>query len=301
MDQLDQRKLWKMENIINVLSYLAIELNIASAEAKQFGRGLNAVSVEIRKFLMVFERDVFNRIKFENADFVETESRMNELGGMLRLLAINALLEAKRLNHSKAYILCDELRKIGESVQNLLEMPKNRKNLTMLNPDKAFVEPLPFIVMKIGSSYWIESMNSIMEAITLTDETLKNYPYGSGKMRHHAVIRGIKMPVINLHSEMKDKIVLGKESRLLIMNLGHILYGHTSSDLFFGLIVDEIEYCGFLQKGVQELTSEKNIPMDYIRYTWSAKDTTLIFFNWDNIINEREIRDYLQIENKVQA
>jgi len=298
MNQIEEKKLWRLENIINILSYLAIELNIASAEAKQFGRGLNAVSMEIRKFTAVFERDVFNRIKFDKAAFAEIESRMNELGGMLRLLAINALLEAKRLNHSKAYILCDELRKIGESIQNLLEMPKNRKNLTMLNPDKAFIEPLPFVVMKIGNSFWVEGMNSVMEAMTISDDTLKDYPFGTGKMRHHVFVRGIKMPVINLHSEMKEKITLGKESRLIILNLGHILYGLTSSDLFFGLIVDEIEYCGFLQKGIQEFAVNENIPVDYVRYTWSAKDTLLMFFNWDNIINEREIRDYIQIENK---
>ncbi len=299
MNQIEERKLWRLENIINVLSYLAIELNIASAEAKQFGRGLNAVSIEIRKFMMVFERDVFNRIKFENASFSEAEPRMNELGSMLRLLAVNALLESKRLNHSKAYILCDELRKIGESIQNMLEVPKDRKNLTMLNPDKAFAEPLPYVVMKIGRTYWAESMNSIMEAVNITDDMLKDYPFGSGKMRHHVLVRGIKMPVINLHSELKEKITIGKESRMIIMNLGHILYGHTSSDLFFGMIVDEIEYCGFLQKGVQEFAVEDGVPVDYVRYTWSAKDTLLMFFNWDNIINEREIRDYLQIENKV--
>jgi len=299
MNQIDERKLWRLENIINVLSYLAIELNIASAEAKQFGRGLNAVSIEIRKFMMVFERDVFNRIKFENASFSEAEPRMNELGSMLRLLSMNALLESKRLNHSKAYILCDELRKIGESIQNMLDLPKNRKNLTMLNPDKAFIEPLPYVVMKIGRTYWAESMNSIMEAVSITDDMLKDYPFGSGKMRHHIMVRGIKMPVINLHSELKEKISIGKESRMIVMNLGHILYGHTSSDLFFGLIVDEIEYCGFLQKGVQEFAVEDGVPVDYVRYTWSAKDTLLMFFNWDNIINEREIRDYLQIENKV--
>jgi chemotaxis signal transduction protein len=298
MDQIGEKKLWRIENIINVLSYLAIELNIAAAELKQFGRGLGAVSLEVRKFIMVFERDVFNRIKFEGASFSDAEGRMYELGGMLRLLSINALLESKRINLPKAYILCDELRKIGESIQNLLEMPKNRKNLTMLNPDRAFIEPLPFIVMKIGNTFWAENMNSIMEAMPVTDELLKSYPFGSGKMRHQAVVKGIKMPVINLHSEMNAKINIGKESRLIILNLGHILYGHTSSDLFFGLIVDEIEYCGFLQKGIQELTAEDNIPMEYIRYTWSAQDTTLIFFNWDNIINEREIRDYLQIENK---
>jgi len=286
MNQIEERKLWRLENIINVLSYLAIELNIASAEAKQFGRGLNAVSLEIRKFMMVFERDVFNRIKFENSSFAEAEPRMNELGSMLRLLAMNALLESKRLNHSKAYILCDELRKIGESIQNLLEIPKDRKNLTMLNPDKAFMEPLPYVVMKIGRTYWAESMNSIMEAINITDDMLKDYPFGSGKMRHHILVRGIKMPVINLHSEMKEKISIGKESRMIIMNLGHILYGHTSSDLFFGLIVDEIEYCGFLQKGVQEFAVDEAVPVDYVRYTWSAKDTLLMFFNWDNIINE---------------
>lgn len=298
MNQMEERKLWKLENIINVLSYLAIELNIASAEAKQFGRGLNAVSMEIRKFMLVFERDVFNRIKFESVPFSETEPRMNELGSMLRLLSINALLESKRLNHPKAYILCDELRKIGESIQNLLDMPKDRKNLTMLNPDKAFIEPLPYIVMKIGSTYWVESMNSVMEVMNITDDMLKNYPYGSGKMKHHVMVRGIKMPVINLHSEMKSKLAMGKESRLMILNLGHILYGHTSSDLFFGLIVDEIEYCGFLQKAVQEFAVDEGVPVDYVRYTWSAKDTLLMFFNWDNIINEREIRDYLQIENK---
>jgi chemotaxis signal transduction protein len=299
MNQLEERKLWKLENIINVLSYLAIELNIASAEAKQFGRGLNAVSMEIRKFMLVFERDVFNRIKFESVPFSETEPRMNELGSMLRLLSINALLEAKRLNHSKAYILCDELRKIGESIQNLLDMPKDRKNLTMLNPDKAFIEPLPYIVMKIGSTYWVESMNSVMEVLNITEDMLKNYPYGSGKMKHHVMVRGIKMPVINLHSEMKSKLSMNKESRLMVLNLGHILYGHTSSDLFFGLIVDEIEYCGFLQKAEQEFAVEEGVPVDYVRYTWSAKDTLLMFFNWDNIINEREIRDYIQIENKV--
>ncbi|MFA7122914.1 MAG: hypothetical protein WC212_02650, partial [Candidatus Delongbacteria bacterium] len=146
--------------------------------------------------------------------------------------------------------------------------------------------------------YWAESMNSVMEAVIITDDTLKDYPFGSGKMRHHVVVRGIKMPVINLHSEMKEKIKPGKESRLIILNLGHILYGHTSSDLFFGLIVDEIEYCGFLQKAVQEFATDDKVPVDYVRYTWSAKDATLMFFNWDNIINEREIRDYLQIENK---
>ena len=298
MDQIEERKLWRLENIINVLSYLAIELNIASAEARQFGRGLNAVSVEIRKFMMVFERDVFNRIKFENVTFSEVQPRMNELGGMLRLLAMNALLESKRLNHSKAYILCDELRKIGESIQNVLEVPAGRKNLSMLNADRAFSEPLPYVVVKIGNTFWAESMNSIMEVMGLNDEILKDYPFGAGKMRHHVLIRGIKMPVINLHTELKEKIVLGAETRLVIMNLGHILYGHTSSDLFFGLIVDEIEYCGFLQKGVQEFAVDKNVPVDYVRYTWSAKDTLLMFFNWDNIINEREIRDYLQIENK---
>ncbi len=298
MDQIEEKKLWRLENIINVLSYLSIELSIAASEVKQFGRGIGAVSVEVKKFSMVFERDVFNRLKFEKASFEDVEERMNELGAMLRLLSINALLEAKRLNHSKAYILCDELRKIGESVQNILEVSKDRKNLTMLNPDRAFPEPLPYMVFKIAGTFWAESMNSVMEAVVLNEETLKDYPFGSGKMRHHVMVRGIKMPVINLHSEMKDKIMLAKESRMIILNLGHILYGHTSSDLFFGLIVDEIEYCGFLQKGVQEFATDEKVPVDYVRYTWSSKDATLMFFNWDNIINEREIRDYLQIENK---
>jgi len=298
MDTIEERKLWRLENIINVLSYLSIELNIAASEVKQLGRGIGAVAAEVKKFMLVFERDVFNRLKFENVSFSDVEDRMAELGAMLRLLSMNALLEAKRLNHSKAYILCDELRKIGESVQNILEISKERKNLTMLNPDRTFPEPLPFVVFKIGGTYWAESMNSVMEAVVITDDTLKDYPFGSGKMRHHVVVRGIKMPVINLHSEMKEKIKPGKESRLIILNLGHILYGHTSSDLFFGLIVDEIEYCGFLQKAVQEFATEEKVPVDYIRYTWSAKDVTLMFFNWDNIINEREIRDYLQIENK---
>ena len=298
MDTIEERKLWRLENIINVLSYLSIELSIAASEVKQLGRGIGAVAAEVKKFMLVFERDVFNRLKFENVSFSDVEDRMAELGAMLRLLSMNALLEAKRLNHSKAYILCDELRKIGESVQNILEISKERKNLTMLNPDRTFPEPLPFVVFKIGGTYWAESMNSVMEAVVITDNTLKDYPFGSGKMRHHVVVRGIKMPVINLHSEMKEKIKPGKESRLIILNLGHILYGHTSSDLFFGLIVDEIEYCGFLQKAVQEFATEEKVPVDYIRYTWSAKDITLMFFNWDNIINEREIRDYLQIENK---
>ena len=298
MDTIEERKLWRLENIINVLSYLSIELNIAASEVKQLGRGIGAVAVEVKKFMLVFERDVFNRIKFENVPFSGVEERMAELGAMLRLLSMNALLEAKRLNHSKAYILCDELRKIGESVQNILEVSKDRKNLTMLNPDRTFPEPLPYVVFKIGGTFWAESMNSVMEAVIITDDTLKDYPFGSGKMRHHVVVRGIKMPVINLHSEMKEKIKPGKESRLIILNLGHILYGHTSSDLFFGLIVDEIEYCGFLQKAVQEFATDDKVPVDYVRYTWSAKDATLMFFNWDNIINEREIRDYLQIENK---
>ncbi len=298
MDTIEERKLWRLENIINVLSYLSIELNIAASEVKQLGRGIGAVAVEVKKFMLVFERDVFNRLKFENVPFSGVEERMAELGSMLRLLSMNALLEAKRLNHSKAYILCDELRKIGESVQNILEISKDRKNLTMLNPDRTFPEPLPFVVFKIGGTYWAESMNSVMEAVIITDDTLKDYPFGSGKMRHHVVVRGIKMPVINLHSEMKEKIKPGKESRLIILNLGHILYGHTSSDLFFGLIADEIEYCGFLQKAVQEFATDHKVPVDYVRYTWSAKDATLMFFNWDNIINEREIRDYLQIENK---
>lgn len=298
MNQIEQKKLWRLENIINVLSYLSIELNIASAEVKQFGRGIGAVAVEVKKFALVFERDVFNRIKFDGIQFSEVETRMNELGAMLRLLSINALLEAKRLNHSKAYILCDELRKIGESIQNILEVSKDRKNLSMLNPDKTFPEPLPYLVLKVGGTFWAESMNSVMEVINITEELLKDYPFGSGKMRHHVFIRGIKMPVVNLHSEMKEQIKFGKESRLVIMNLGHILYGHTSSDLYFGLIVDEIEYCGFLQKGVQEFATDEKVPVDYVRYTWSAKDTILMFFNWDNIINEREIRDYLQIENK---
>ncbi|MDD3044010.1 MAG: chemotaxis protein CheW [Candidatus Delongbacteria bacterium] len=298
MDTIEERKLWRLENIINVLSYLSIELNIAASEVKQLGRGIGSVAVEIKKFMLVFERDVFNRLKFENVPFSGVEERMAELGSMLRLLSMNALLEAKRLNHSKAYILCDELRKIGESVQNILEISKDRKNLSMLNPDRTFPEPLPYVVFKIGGTYWAESMNSVMEAVIITDDTLKDYPFGSGKMRHHVVVRGIKMPVINLHSEMKEKIKPGKESRLIILNLGHILYGHTSSDLFFGLIVDEIEYCGFLQKAVQEFATDDKVPVDYVRYTWSAKDATLMFFNWDNIINEREIRDYLQIENK---
>jgi len=298
MDTIEERKLWRLENIINVLSYLSIELNIAASEVKQLGRGIGAVSAEVKKFMLVFERDVFNRLKFENVPFSGVEERMAELGSMLRLLSMNALLEAKRLNHSKAYILCDELRKIGESVQNILEISKERKNLSMLNPDRTFPEPLPYVVFKIGGTYWAESMNSVMEAVMITDDTLKDYPFGSGKMRHHVVVRGIKMPVINLHSEMKEKIKPGKESRLIILNLGHILYGHTSSDLFFGLIVDEIEYCGFLQKAVQEFATDDKVPVDYVRYTWSAKDATLMFFNWDNIINEREIRDYLQIENK---
>lgn len=298
MDTIEEKKLWRLENIINVLSYLSIELNIAASEVKQLGRGIGSVAVEIKKFMLVFERDVFNRLKFENVPFSGVEERMAELGSMLRLLSMNALLEAKRLNHSKAYILCDELRKIGESVQNILEISKDRKNLSMLNPDRTFPEPLPYVVFKIGGTYWAESMNSVMEAVIITDDTLKDYPFGSGKMRHHVVVRGIKMPVINLHSEMKEKIKPGKESRLIILNLGHILYGHTSSDLFFGLIVDEIEYCGFLQKAVQEFATDDKVPVDYVRYTWSAKDATLMFFNWDNIINEREIRDYLQIENK---
>ena len=296
MSIVEEKKIWKLENIINILNHISLELSITAAEAKQLGRSFGAVSMEIKKFIMIFERDVFGKVKFENYGFEEIEDKMKELGSMLRILGTNTLLEARRVNNSKAYILCDEIRKIGESIQNILEMPKHKKNLNMIDPDKSFKEPFPYFVMKIGGAYWVENMNSIIEVIPATKKILADYPLGSGKMKHQILIKGIKMPVLNLQSEMGREIEIGNESRIVILNLGHILYGHSSSELFFGLLVDEIEYCGFLQKGIQELDIPEGMPENYIRYCWNTKDTSLMFFNWDNIINEHEIRDYKKLQ-----
>ena len=40
------------------------------------------------------------------------------------------------------------------------------------------------------------------------------------------------------------------------------------------------------------------IPINFVRHIWKTKDTSLLFFNWDAIINEHEIRDYRKIEMK---
>ena len=48
------------------------------------------VANETRKFLMVFERDVFGQFKFEDKAIEDVSSKMAEMGGILRLLAINS-------------------------------------------------------------------------------------------------------------------------------------------------------------------------------------------------------------------
>jgi chemotaxis signal transduction protein len=223
---------------------------------------------------------------------------MENIGSLLRLLGINALLEAKRVNNNKAHLLSDELRKIGESIQNILEPATFRKNLTMTTPDRSFKEPLANLVLNIGGSYWAESMNSVVEVMKISQEMLTEFPQGSGMMKHQVQVRGGKIPVINLHSEMGEELRIGDDTRVVVLNLGHIMYGHSSSDLFFGIVVDDIEYAGFLQKGVQEIDLPADVPTQLVRNMWKTKDTNLLFFNWDNIINEHEIRDYRQIESK---
>lgn len=292
------RKLWKIENIINILNNIIRDLTITAAESKQHGRGLSMVANETRKFLMVFERDVFGQLKFEEKAIEDVSSKMAEMGGILRLLAINSVLESRRLNNMKAFILSDELRKIGESIHNVLDPVTFRKNLTMLHPDLSFKEPLSHLVVNIAGTYWAENMNSVIEVIKIKKDMLEPYPSGPGKMKHQIKISGGKIPVVNLHSEMGEELFFDDDSRVLILNLGHILYGHSSSDLFFGLLVNDIEYAGFLQKGIHELDMPGEIPLNFVRHMWKTKDTSLLFFNWDSIINEHEIRDYRKIEMK---
>jgi len=295
-----ERKLWKIENIINMMNKIVLDLHITASEAGNQGRGVGAIANEARKFMMIFEKDVFSQLKFEDKAIEDVEHIMEEMGSMLRLLGINSILEARRVNNMKAYILCDELRKIGESIQNVLEPNQYKKNLNMTRPDMTFKEPLPYIVANIGGAYWAEGMQSIFEVIKVKEEMLKPFPEGPGKMKHKIKISGgTEIPVINIHHEMGEEVRITDESRIIIMNLGHIMYGHTSSDLFFGLLVDEIEYTGFLRKGIHELDIPSNAPAHFVRHVWkTVDDTSLLFFNWDNIINEHEIRDSKRIENK---
>jgi len=293
-----ERKIWKIENILNILNTIAIDLSITAAEAGTFGRGISAVANETRKFTMLLERDVFGMLKFEGKAIEDVQNAMEELGSVLRLLGINAILESRRINNMKTFILTDELRKIGESVENLLEPSNFRKNLTMQNPDHSFNEPIPCLVLNIANTYWVENMNSVIEVIKVSKEMMLAYPEGPGKMKHQIEVRGGKIPIVNIHNEMGEDLNITENSRIVILNLGHILYGHSSSDLFFGLLVDDVEYAGFLQKGVHELEVAGNVPMHFVRYAWKTREVGLHFFNWDNIINEHEIRDYRQIENK---
>ena len=165
-------------------------------------------------------------------------------------------------------------------------------------PDNSFKEPLSYLVVNIAGTYWAQNMNAVVEVIKANENILVDYPEGPGKLKHRIKVNGGMIPVVNLHSEMNEELVLNEDSRILILNLGHIMYGHTSSDLFFGLLVDDIEYAGFLQKGVHELDFPAEVPSQYIRYVWQTKDTPILFFNWDNIINEHEIRDYRKIEKQ---
>lgn len=291
-----ERKIWKLENILNVLNMISIDLSITAAESGAFGRGINAVANETRKFIMHLEADVFGQLKFEDKAIEDVQNQMEELGSVLRLLGINSILESRRINNMKAFILTDELRKIGESVENLLEPMNYRKNLTMQNPDHSFKDPIPCMVLNIANSFWVENMNSVVEVIKISREMLLDYPQGPGKMKHQIDVRGGKIPVVNIHNEMGEELNLTGNSRVVILNLGHILYGHSSSDLFFGLLVDDVEFTGFLQKGVHELESPGDVPVHFVRYCWKTRDVSLLFFNWDNIINEHEIRDYRQIE-----
>lgn len=293
-----EKKTWKIETIINMLNKIILDLRITSAELNQYGRGIGSIANETAKLLGFLEKDVLNAIKFEDQAIEDVQDKMEELGSIFRLLGINAILEAKRLNNPKAYILCDEIKKIGESIQNVLEMPAFRKNLTMINPDRSFREPFPYIVFNIAGTYWAQNMNSIMEIVKINKEMLINYPDGPGKMKHQVILRGNKMPIVNLYSEMGEELSIDTNSRIVILNLGHIMYGHTSSDLYFGLVIDDIEYAGYLNKGVHELEMPSEISAEFVRHTWKTKDVNLMFFNWDNIIKEHEIRDYRKIESK---
>ncbi len=292
------KKLWRMESLIHLLNNIALNLNLASLETGQMGARVSRISNEVRKFVFLLERDILLKLKFEDAAIEDVQDKMEELGEMFRLLAINSLLEAKRINNMKVYLLADDMRKIAESIANILEASNYRKNLTMINPDRSFKEPLPFIVAKIGDFYWAENMNSVIEIIKPTKENLVSYPEGSSKMKHQLVINNSKIPVVNLHVEMDEAIEIGELTRVIVLNLGHIMYGHTSSDLFFGLLVDDIEYAGFLQKGIHELSIEGNISQSLVKYCWKAQEAQILFYNWDNIINEHEIRDYRKIETK---
>lgn len=293
-----ERKLWKLENILNSMNTLAINLSLTAAESGAMGRGVSAIANEARKFIMVFEKDIFGQLKFEDKAIEDVQFKMEDMGEMLRLLSINSILESRRINNMKAFILCDELRKIGESISNVLDPITYRKNLTMLNPDRSFKEPLGYVVANIAGTYWAESMNSVIEVLKVKKEQLLDYPEGPGKMKHQILVRGGKIPVVNIHAEMGEEPKIENDAKVLILNLGHILYGHTSSDLYFGLLVDDIEYCGFLQKGIHELDMPSDVPTNFVRHSWKTKDTSLMFFDWDNIINEHEIRDYRQIESK---
>ncbi|MBN1971925.1 MAG: chemotaxis protein CheW [Candidatus Delongbacteria bacterium] len=293
-----ERKAWKLENIVNMMNNIVIQLHLVATEVGQYGRGIKVVANEATKFSFAIERDILGQLKFEDKAIEDVEQQMENIGSLLRLLGINAVLEAKRTNNAKAHILSDELRKIGESIQNILEPSTFRKNLSMNTPDHSFKEPIAHLVMNIAGTYWAENMNSIIEVIKINKEMLLDYPQGTGKMKHHINMRGLKVPVVNIHSEMGEDLNITDDTRVVLMNLGHIMYGHSSSDLFFGLLVDDVEFAGYLQKGVQELDLPADAPSKYVRYMWKTKDTNLLFFNWDNIINEHEIRDYRQIENR---
>ncbi len=96
------------------------------------GFRINRISNEVRKFVFLMERDILLKLKFEDAAVEDVQDKMEELGEMFRLLAINSLLEAKRMNTMKAYVLADDMRKIAESIANILEPSNYRKNLTMV-------------------------------------------------------------------------------------------------------------------------------------------------------------------------
>ncbi len=168
----------------------------------------------------------------------------------------------------------------------------------MQNIDRSFKEPLSYLVVNVAGTYWAQNMNSVIEVVKADGQMLVDYPEGPGKLKHRIKVSGGMIPVVNLHTPMDEELVINEDSRILILNLGHIMYGHTSSDLFFGLLVDDIEYAGYLQKGVHELDFPAEVPAQFIRYVWQTKDTPLLFFNWDNIINEHEIRDYRKLEGK---
>lgn len=295
-DNILQKRVWKLENVINVLNGIVINMKLVSQEAGIRGRGLTASTAETQKFMYILEKEILFPLKFDNVKFEKVSKKMESIGEVFWLLGIGTMLEAKRSGQMKAFILADEVIKIGDALKNNFESSQFRKNLTMLHPDPGFKEPLPFVIFNIAGSMWAENMNSVFEIMKVKSDMLQEYPQGSGKMKHQISARGMKFPVVNIHTEMGADLELNDTVYIAILNLGHILFGHTSSDMFFGLIVDDVEYAGFLNKGISENDYPSDIPSHYIRYLWKTKDASLMFFNWDNIINEHEIREYKQIE-----